>query len=123
MFPLPVSVELLQDHFFTTRLLRGLAMGRSLLDDAMPMEKRLLAGVIAGAAPKLKAGFGVALALKLNPGMAALLLVAPNLKSPCGALLGWLAVLVEMPLLRPLVAAPNTPWGAFAGDPNWNPLV
>lgn len=92
----------------TTRLLRGLAMGRSLLD-AVPMEKRLLAGVITGAPPKLKAGFGVVLALKLNPGMVALLLVAPNLNSPCGPLPGWLAVLAEMPLLRPLVAVPNTP--------------
>lgn len=62
-------------------------------------------------------------ALKLNAGTeAAALLVAPNLKSPCGALLGWLAALVEMPLLRPLVAAPNTPWGvAPAAAPNWNP--
>lgn len=68
----------------TTRLLRGLAMGRSLLDDAVPIEKRLLAGVITGAPPKLKAGFGVVPALKLNPGMEALLLVAPNLNSPCG---------------------------------------
>lgn len=53
MFPLPGNVES-QNHFLVTRLLRGLAIGRSLCDDAVPMENRLFAGVATGApAPKL----------------------------------------------------------------------
>lgn len=112
LFPLPDAAT--AHHFFVMRFDRGLAIGRSLCDDADPMEKRLL---VAAGAPKFKnAGFGVALAphcdaLKLNAGTAGVVVVAPNLNSPCGAAaLAW-AVLLEMPLLRPLATAPN-----------WNPL-
>lgn len=110
MFPLPDVFKC--HHFLVIRLLRGLAIGRSLCDEAVPMENRL--PVAAGGAPKLKAGFGVVLdahceAPKLNAG-ADELLVAPNLNSPGAATLGWAAgaeALLEMPLVRPLVAAPN----------------
>lgn len=105
-------------HFFVMRLLRGLASGRSLCDEVVPIENRLLA---AAGAPKLKAGLGVTLvphcdAPKLNDGTDELL-AAPNLNSPEAATLGWAAALLEMPLLKPLVEAPN----AFCAAPNWNP--
>lgn len=104
-------MSLKRRHFFVMRLLRGLASGRSLCDEAVPIENRLL---VAAGAPKLKAGFGVALvphcdAPKLNAGTDELL-AAPNLNSPDGAALGWAAApvaLLEMPLVKPLVAAPN----------------
>lgn len=69
----------------------------------------------------MKAGLGVTLvphcdAPKLNDGTDELL-AAPNLNSPEAATLGWAAALLEMPLLKPLVEAPN----AFCAAPNWNP--
>lgn len=86
-FPSPDAAT--AHHFFVMRFDLGLAIGLSPCDDAAPdpIENRLF---VAAAAPKLNAGFGVALAphcdvLKLNAGTAGVVLVAPNLNSPCGA--------------------------------------